>query len=74
MLYAQMTTLEAGEQLDHLAFEVPDLDRFLLKIRAKGVPVAKEPYRISGGSGRIAFVLDPNEVWIELIERPPAEG
>jgi len=65
---------EAGEQLDHLAFEVPDLDRFLLKIRAKGVPVAKEPYRISGGSGRIAFVLDPNEVWIELIERPPAEG
>ncbi|HLN51198.1 MAG: VOC family protein [Thermoplasmata archaeon] len=65
---------ETGEQLDHLAFEVPDLDRFLLKIRAKGVPVAKEPYRISGGSGRIAFVLDPNEVWIELIERPPAEG
>ncbi len=64
----------AGEQLDHLAFEVPDLDRFLLKIRAKGVPVAKEPYRLSGGSGRIAFVLDPNEVWIELIERPPAEG
>jgi lactoylglutathione lyase len=65
---------EAGEQLDHLAFEVPDLDRFLLKIRAKGVPVAKEPYRLSGGSGRIAFVLDPNEVWIELIERPPTEG
>jgi len=65
---------ETGEQLDHLAFEVPDLDRFLLKIGAKGVPVAKEPYRISGGSGRIAFVLDPNEVWIELIERPPAEG
>jgi lactoylglutathione lyase len=60
---------EPGEQLDHLAFEVPDLDRFLLRVRAKGVPVAKEPYTLSGGSSRIAFILDPNEVWIELIER-----
>ncbi len=60
---------EAGEQLDHLAFEVDDLDRFLLHVRTKGVPVAKEPYRLAGGSSRIAFILDPNEVWIELIER-----
>ncbi len=62
-------SFEAGEQLDHLAFEVDDLDRFLLHVRSRGVPVAKEPYRLSGGSSRIAFILDPNEVWIELIER-----
>ncbi len=65
---------EAGEQLDHLAFEVAELDRFLLKVREKGVRVAKEPYRLSGGSGRIAFILDPNDVWIELIERTPVAG
>jgi lactoylglutathione lyase len=65
---------EVGEQLDHLAFEVPDLDRFLRDARAKGVRVAKEPYRLSGGSHRIAFVLDPNDVWIELIESPPSAG
>lgn len=65
-------TFDAGEQLDHLAFEVPDLDRFLLKVRTKDVRVAKEPYRLSGGSSRIAFILDPNDVWIELIERLPA--
>src|SRR5579863_4282641 len=47
-----------GEQLDHLAFEVPDLEAFLTRARAAGVTVAKEPYRLSGGSGRIAFVLD----------------
>jgi hypothetical protein len=35
------------------------------------VKVAKEPYRLSGGTSRLAFVLDPNEVWIELIERNP---
>ncbi len=65
---------EAGEQLDHLAFEVEDLDRYLLKLRAKNVRVAREPYRLSGGSGRIAFILDPNEVWIELIERAKPPG
>lgn len=65
---------EAGEQLDHLAFEVPDLDRFLMKMRTKNVRIAKEPYRLSGGSSRIAFILDPNDVWIELIERAPTGG
>lgn len=60
---------EAGEQLDHFAFEVPDMDRFLARARSMGVRVAKEPFRLKGGSGRLAFILDPNEVWIELIEQ-----
>jgi lactoylglutathione lyase len=62
------TEIEAGDQLDHLAFEVPELDLFLEKARAAGVRVAKEPYRLLGGSGRIAFLLDPDGIWIELIE------
>ena len=65
-------TFEVGEQLDHLAFEVPDLDAFLTSARARGVRVAKEPYRLAGGSSRLAFILDPNDVWIELIETRPA--
>jgi lactoylglutathione lyase len=67
-------SFDAGEQLDHLAFEVADLDRWLAEVRARGVRVAKEPFRLEGGSGRIAFVLDPNDVWIEMIERSPASG
>jgi len=63
------STFDAGEQLDHLAFEVGDLDAFLAKARAKNVRVAKEPFQLRGGSGRLAFVLDPNDVWVELIER-----
>jgi lactoylglutathione lyase len=65
---------EPGEQLDHLAFEVEDLDRFLLKVRTRNVRVAKEPYRLAGGTSRIAFILDPNDVWIELIEHPRTPG
>ncbi len=67
-------TFDAGEQLDHLAFEVADLDAVLREVRDQGVRVAKEPYRLSGGSSRIAFILDPNDVWIELIEPRPAPG
>ena len=65
---------DAGEQLDHLAFEVEDLDRYLLRIRSKNVRVAREPFRLAGGSGRLAFILDPNDVWIELIERAKSPG
>jgi lactoylglutathione lyase len=61
-------SFDPGEQLDHLAFAVPDMDAFLARVRAAGVRVAKEPYSLQGGSNRLAFILDPNEVWIELIE------
>lgn len=61
-------SIEAGEQLDHLAFEVAHLDEFLARARSRGVRVAKEPYSLQGGSRRLAFILDPDEVWIELIE------
>ena len=64
--------VEAGEQLDHLAFEVRDLDAFLERARRAGVRVAREPFRLAGGASRLAFVLDPNDVWIELVE--PASG
>jgi lactoylglutathione lyase len=67
-------TFEPGEQLDHLAFEVDNLDRFLMRMRTKGIRIAKEAYRISGGATRLAFILDPNDVWIELIERAKAPG
>lgn len=65
---------EPGEQLDHLAFEVANLDDALARARAHGATVAKEPFTLGGGSGRLAFLLDPNEVWIELIERSAPPG
>lgn len=64
-------TFEAGEQLDHLAFDVPDVVAAVAAARAKGARVAKEPYSLAGGTSKIAFLLDPNDVWIELIERAP---
>ncbi|EQD45950.1 Glyoxalase I, partial [mine drainage metagenome] len=67
--WADRTELTPGDQLDHLAFETHDLDGVIERARREGVRVAKEPYRLAGGSGRIAFLMDPDDVWIELIER-----
>jgi len=56
-----------GDQLDHIAFGVEDLRATVEAMRAEGVEVAREPYSL--GSSRIAFVKDPNGIWLELIER-----
>jgi len=56
-----------GDQLDHIAFGVDDLARSVAELRRKRVEIAKEPYQL--GSSTIAFIKDPNGIWLELIER-----
>jgi lactoylglutathione lyase len=56
-----------GDQLDHIAFGVKDLRKTVEAMRAKGVEIAKEPYSL--GSTQIAFIKDPNGIWLELIEQ-----
>ncbi len=57
-----------GDQLDHIALTVPDVSKSIEGFRKKGVDIAKEPYSLQGSSGSIAFIKDPNGIWIELIE------
>ncbi len=58
-----------GDLLDHIGFEVTDLKGTVEKMRANGVKILKEPYTLKGGKHPIAFVSDPNGVWLELVER-----
>lgn len=55
----------AGSELDHLAFWVMDVDRNYRALLAKGAKRAVEPF--SQGKYRLAFVKDPDNIWIELI-------
>ena len=53
-----------GDELDHLAFSVPDVDRFLRDHRGD-FKVVMRPF--DEGGDRLAYVTDPDGVWIELM-------
>ncbi|HKZ98017.1 MAG TPA: VOC family protein [Thermoplasmata archaeon] len=53
-----------GDELDHLAFSVPDVDAFLEENRGE-FRVRIPPF--DEGSSRLAFVTDPDGVWVELM-------
>jgi len=59
-----------GDQLDHIALVVDDTRMTVEELRRKGVEIAKEPYSLSGSKSVIAFIKDPNGIWLELIQRP----
>jgi glyoxylase I family protein len=62
--YADRKEYKNGDELDHLAFEVEDVDEAVAELKAQGVEVAIAP--MNEGNGRLAFVKDPDGIWIEL--------
>lgn len=60
------TPYEAGEGLDHLGFKVDDVKAAFVGLRSKGVEVALEPFDEMGAP--LAFIRDPNGIWIELFQ------
>ena len=53
----------AGEGMDHLAFQVDDLDKALAEANRAGYPDALE---MKSGTSRWAYIRDPNGIFIEL--------
>ena len=59
-----------GEDLDHIAFDVQDLESAVRELKRQGVEVVVEPYTIGSEIGwKEAYVKDPNGIWIELLQR-----
>lgn len=58
------TDYVVGEGLDHLAFQVEDLDRALNEAAKAGHPVVLE---MKGATSRWAYIQDPNGIYIELM-------
>ncbi len=52
-----------GDELDHLAFSVPDVDAFLREHRGD-FKVVMKPF--DEGQDHLAYVTDPDGAWIEL--------
>ena len=61
-----------GDELDHLAFAVPDVDAFIRDHRGDFRVVMKT---FDEGTDRLAYLTDPDGAWIELMSRrePPAK-
>lgn len=53
-----------GDELDHLAFDCADADAAYRELVAKGAKPALAPF--TEGGSRLAYVEDPDGVWIEL--------
>ena len=56
---------DSGSELDHLAFWTVDVDRRFKGLTSKGAKVAVKPFSEDGY--RLAFVKDPDGLWLELI-------
>jgi lactoylglutathione lyase len=60
-----------GSGYNHIALAVADLDGTLAALAEAGIEPEKPPYRPGGRTtgSRIAFVRDPDQYRIELVER-----
>lgn len=64
------TVTTRGRGLDHIGFDVKNLEAFLKKLEAAGVKIDR-PYTKNAQTGAaLAFVYDPWGTYIELNERP----
>jgi catechol 2,3-dioxygenase-like lactoylglutathione lyase family enzyme len=60
-----------GRVLDHIGFDVKDLQAFIKKIEAEGIKL-DEPYRKNETTGvAITYITDPWGTRIELVQRAP---
>ena len=64
-------TTEPLYGLDHFGFETDDLMQLSARLKDNGVKFNCEPWTMPSGS-MVAFVVAPDEVSVELIQRPTA--
>lgn len=57
-----------GAAIDHIGFEVDDLDAFAAELMARGIEFDVEPREVESIGLKIAFLTDPSGVYVELTE------
>ena len=60
---------DLGNAFGHIALEVDDVYQACELIRARGGVISREPGPVKGGTTEIAFVRDPDNYTIELIQK-----
>jgi catechol 2,3-dioxygenase-like lactoylglutathione lyase family enzyme len=57
-----------GRSIDHIGFEVNNIEDFVKKLEAKGVKMDSQPREVPAIGLKIAFLTDPSGTYIELTE------
>jgi hypothetical protein len=57
-----------GRSLDHIGFEVKDLEGFVRSLEAKGIKIEAPIRQVPNTKVKIAFLTDPWGTYIELTE------
>ncbi|WP_026016771.1 lactoylglutathione lyase [Catenovulum agarivorans] len=60
---------DLGTAYGHIAIEVDDVYQACEKIRQAGGTISREPGPVKGGTTEIAFVRDPDNYALELIQK-----
>jgi lactoylglutathione lyase len=60
---------EIGLGFGRIAITALDLDEALSRQKEQGMEPKRPPYSIREGGSPLCFVRDPDDYWIELIER-----
>ncbi len=55
-----------GQLYDHVALSVSDLDAWVAKLRAEGITILEQPYRL--GDTRAVMIEGPSREALELVE------
>jgi lactoylglutathione lyase len=61
-----------GSEVDHLGFDVENLDQWVSSLEKKGVKILVRIREIGGWNE--AFIEDPNGIWIEFLQRERRQG
>ena len=64
-----VTSYDNGNAFGHIALEVDNVDTACDLIRTRGGVISREPGPVRGGTTEIAFVRDPDNYAIELIQK-----
>ncbi|WP_031571174.1 lactoylglutathione lyase [Rheinheimera texasensis] len=64
-----VTSYDNGNAFGHIALEVDNVYTACDLIRARGGVISREPGPVKGGTTEIAFVRDPDNYAIELIQK-----